>query len=102
MTIPPINYGNLQGKFFTQWRIEVLVELAVSLAERCQAADFYIHYDANEDYHILVCSVAGHEVTFHFYKVYRLTIGKEVRRFMRSHSSIIPHRVNEIIKIVGK
>lgn len=72
-----ISYGNLAGKYFTQWRIDDLRELAEKLFSR-KATKLHICYDPAEDYHILTCKINGHDVSVHYYKVFRLTVDGEV------------------------
>ena len=96
-----ITYGNREGRFFTQWRVDDLVQLAEWINDRLGIVNFYIWYDAEEDFHRMAFWHNNINCTVSFYKVYRLDVdggeqkhGK-TRRFQRSESVEIPHYVRE-------
>lgn len=73
----PVEYGNLTGQYFTQWRIHRLLDL-LQLLVYCysntplvEIADVKIWYDADEDFHRMSFSapVTGKVIAVRLYKV---------------------------------
>ena len=66
-----IKYGNLQGRYFRQSAIDmILLPLAEELAERMIAAsDFEIWYDARKDFYHLKFICQGKTFNIRYYKV---------------------------------
>lgn len=67
-----IIYGNLEGRYFTQWRIDFLKdELLPLIIERFgeKISSIKIWYDEHNDYHRLDFHLGGTEIRLRFYKV---------------------------------
>lgn len=69
--MPEIKYGNLEGLYFSQAKIDqVLLPLAVSVSELIpQASDFEIWYDPHKDYHHLKFAAGGKTFDIRYYKI---------------------------------
>lgn len=67
--MPEIKVGNTEGQYFTQWRFNILTELAGEL-EKLGATDFEMWYDAYEDFHKLSFLMDGHKYVVRYYKVF--------------------------------
>lgn len=78
----PVEYGNLTGQYFTQWRIDALLDL-LQLIVYCysdtplvEITDVKIWYDADEDYHRMsfYAPVTGKVMAVRLYKVWTCEI----------------------------
>lgn len=71
-----VTYGNLEGQYFTQWRIDILNDLICHVVylygdtPKVQVSDVHIWYDAEHDFHRLSYKAAGNEIEVQFYKVF--------------------------------
>lgn len=63
-----ITYGNSQGKWFTQWRFDLLKEVAEGVNQRFGVIDFNIYYDEYHDFHHLTFELNSVKVDIRFYK----------------------------------
>ena len=91
--------SSFEGPHFTKWRIDALKVLVCDIAERfADTGKFRIWYDRHEDYHCMSCEVNGQPVTFHYYKVCRVTVGDEVRRYPASNFTEIPHAIKTLLE----
>jgi len=67
--------GNMQGRYFTQWRVDLLAELLGHIRERgVTAADAAIWYDEPSDFHYLSFMARGKVFAVRFYKVFSMSI----------------------------
>lgn len=80
----PVEYGNLTGQYFTQWRIDMLLEL-LELIVYCysdtplvEITDVKIWYDADEDYHRMsfYAPVTAKVMAVWLYKVWTCEINR--------------------------
>lgn len=71
-----IAYGKLRGRWFTQFRIDRLVELAQVISERMGVTDFRIWYDEAEDYHRLRFKAHGKVMDVRHYKVFSVKVDR--------------------------
>ncbi len=76
----PIQYGNLSGQYFTQWRIDMLEEL-IDRVVYCyrdtpiiEVSDVRIWYDASQDFHRLEFRSGGHVIEVRYYIVFSAKI----------------------------
>ena len=101
MTKPTINYGNLEGQYFTQWRIDDLVLLANDIFSQIPDANlFQIWYDDKEDFHCMSFSVDDKMVSIRYYKLYRIDVDNETKHFFPRHSfAYIPSSIEELTSI---
>lgn len=68
-------YGNLKGKYFTQWRIDELSRVAHLVLDKIPTAtDFKLWYDDYNDFHHLDWKVGELQFSFKYYKVVGLLI----------------------------
>ena len=79
-----IHYGNREGKYFTEWRFELLEELLdrvhkgpMPTSEVVEIENPQIWYNAEEDFHMLSFRACGHEVEVRLYKVFGSKIDGE-------------------------
>lgn len=95
-----INYSNLEGPHFTQWRIDDLVLLAHDIFKQIPDADlFQIWYDAGEDYHCMTFSVGDKMVSIQYYKLYRIDVDNETKRFPKHEFAYIPNTIKDLTSI---
>ena len=82
----PVEYGNLTGQYFTQWRIDALLDL-LQLIVYCysdtplvEIAAVKIWYDAEEDFHRMsfYAPVTGHTMAVRLYKVWTCQVDNVV------------------------
>lgn len=97
-----INYGKLEGRFFEQWRVDKLIWLAEWVNDRLGIVNFYIWYDAQEDFTRMAFWHNNVNCTVSFYKIYRLDVdgGEQsgygrTRRFHNHDLAEIPYYVKE-------
>lgn len=67
--------GNMQGRYFTQWRVDLLVELLEMVRERgfvCDDAEIW--YDEPSDFHYLSFIAGGKVFAVRFYKVFSMSV----------------------------
>lgn len=75
-----IEYGNLEGQYFTHWRIELLEELIDIVVflyndtPLITVNDVKIWYDAENDFHCLSYVAAENKIKVRFYKVFSSNI----------------------------
>lgn len=75
-----VTYGNIEGQYFTQWRIDTLNELIYHVVylfgetPTVQVSDVQIWYDAEQDFHRLSYTAAGNKIEVRLYKVFSSTI----------------------------
>lgn len=76
----PVEYGKLEGQYFTQWRIDLLQDL-LQLVVYCYGnsplvavENIRIWYDAKEDFHRMTCEIGGNRVAVRFYKVFSASV----------------------------
>lgn len=75
-----ITFGNTAGLYFTQWRIDLLVELVDGIIYNygteplVDLQDIVIDYDPVEDYHRLAFTANNKQFAVRFYKVYSATV----------------------------
>jgi hypothetical protein len=97
-----ILYGNQEGRYFTQWRFDELVQIAGWVNDRLGIVNFYIWYDAEDDFHRMSFWVNNINCQVSFYKIFRLDVnggeakGGVTRRFQRHESVEIPNYVKEL------
>lgn len=79
-----IEYGNLKGQYFTQWRIDLLKELLdyvvngfAETQSKIEASDVKIWYDPNIDFHILQFKANDQTTLVRFYKVFSCWVNGE-------------------------
>jgi hypothetical protein len=76
----PVEYGNMEGQYFTQWRIDLLNEFLCTIVfAYCDTPlvaveDVKIWYDAAEDFHRMTFTSAGKRFAVQFYKVFSVTV----------------------------
>ena len=79
-----IKYGNLEGLYFTQWRIEVLKELmqlvVYNFGEQplIEYENLEIWYDAQCDYHRLSYVSGDSRISVRFYKVFTAIVNNDL------------------------
>jgi len=109
MTEIPIEYGNMEGQYFTQWRIDLLNEFLVTIVYGYSAVplvaveDVKIWYDANEDFHRMTFTSAGKRFAVQFYKVFSVTVdGTDLWRGCPiSSSGKLAHEIRNAIRKQG-
>lgn len=80
MTKIPVEYGNMEGQYFTQWRIDLLNELlhtivfAYDETPLVAVDDVKIWYDADADFHRMTFTAAGTLFAVRLYKVFSVTV----------------------------
>lgn len=80
MTKIPVEYGNMEGQYFTQWRIDLLNELLQTIVfaydetPLVAVEDVKIWYDADEDFHRMTFTAAGTLFAVRLYKVFSVTV----------------------------
>ena len=80
-----IEYGNREGKYFTEWRLDLLKELLGKVhqgpmpgtSKVVNIDHALIWYDAEQDYHMLFFRALGHEVVVRLYKAFSSKIDGE-------------------------
>jgi len=77
---PAYEKGSMQGRWFTQWRIEELEDLLLEVRRRGVAAeDAKIWYDEGSDFHRLAFTEKGHRFEVRLYKCFGLDVdGRDV------------------------
>jgi hypothetical protein len=81
----PVEYGNRQGQYFTEWRFDLLKELLGRIhegpmppqSEIVEIENAQIWYDAREDFHRLSFRARGRLVEVQLYKVFSSKIDGE-------------------------
>ena len=87
-----IKYGSTKGRYFTQWRFEILKELVNTIIiHKGSPEDINIWYDSENDYHMMSCKLSGQDILVRFYKVFGCTINGErnSRTWVRSDADSI-------------
>ena len=75
-----VKFGNMEGQYFTQWRIVDLIELLDRIVflygeePLIKVEDVLIHYDAVNDYHMLEFTSNGKAFEIRFYKVFSCSV----------------------------
>ena len=73
-------YGNMEGQYFTQWRIDLLKDLLQRIVYAYGSTPLItierprVWYDAEQDFHRLEYSVQGKHIAVRFYKVFAAEI----------------------------
>lgn len=72
----PVEYGPQEGRYFTQWRIDLLLELLRDVVYSwgdeplVQVSNARVWYDQHRDFHHLAFEAGGHSFNVRFYKVF--------------------------------
>jgi len=90
-----LTYGNCEGRYFTQWRIDRLESLAFEANNRFGVEDFHLWYDDEKDFHHLSFTLEGREVNIRYYKVCNIYVdGTRLTDF--------PVHMHEVLRVLGK
>lgn len=106
MTEIPVEYGNMEGQYFTQWRIDLLNELlqtvvyAYGETPLVAVEDVKIWYDAGEDFHRMTFTSAGKRFEVQFYKVFSVKVdGTDLwRGCPRSSAGKLAKSIRDVIR----
>ncbi len=79
----PVEYGNREGRYFTQWRIDLLEELLERIVYNYDSTPLItvespkVWYDAEQDFHRLEFRSGGKHFHVQFYKVFTAFVDGE-------------------------
>jgi hypothetical protein len=93
--------GNTTGKYFTEWRFDILRQVAEAISVLVQVESFHLFYVPEPvDYHCLQFEAGGHNFLIRFYKVLSCIIDgdeKSVWRIGRNYTiEMARHVRNEL------
>lgn len=95
---PCYRAGNMQGRYFTQWRVDLLADLLRRVRHAgVDAEDAEIWYDEPSDFHYLSFMAGGEVFAVRFYKVFSMSVnGVDDRTgVLRCDSDALVRRVRE-------
>lgn len=70
--VESIEIGNTEGQYFTQWRFDLLKEVAEHVNAHVPISNVKLWYDRNQDFHMLEFDADGHHFTARLYKIVAL------------------------------